>query len=68
MGTHNTPLDLGKESCLRFPAPLTVVAAGEQIEALRAAKGAPWIENATLLPLELHEEVTDTHLFGAGVG
>ena len=67
MGTHNTPLDLGKESRLRFPAPLTVVAAGEQIEALRAAKGAPWIENATLLPLELHEEVTDSHLFGAGV-
>jgi pilus assembly protein CpaE len=67
MGQQNTPLELGKERRLRLPAPLTVLAAGEQIDALSAAKGAPWIENARLVPLGLHEEITDAHLFGAGI-
>ncbi|MXP41616.1 AAA family ATPase [Altererythrobacter soli] len=52
---------------MRLPAPLTVLAASEQIAALRAAAGAPWIEGARLLPLELHETITDAHLFGAGI-
>jgi pilus assembly protein CpaE len=52
---------------LRLPAPLTVLAASEQIEALRAATGTPWIDSAKLVPLELHEDITDAHLFGAGI-
>lgn len=67
MGRLDTPLDLGKEQRLRLPAPLTVLAASEQLDALRAARGAPWIEDANLISLELHEEITDEHLFGAGI-
>jgi pilus assembly protein CpaE len=67
MGQQDTPLDPGKERRLRLPAPLTVLAASEQIAALRAATGAPWIDSARLVPLELHEDITDAHLFGAGI-
>lgn len=52
---------------MRLPAPLTVLAASEQIDALLTARGAPWIEDANLVPLELHEEITDGHLLGAGI-
>jgi pilus assembly protein CpaE len=64
---QDTPLDLGKDLRLGFPAPLTVIAASEQIEALHRAKGAPWIADASLIALELDEEITDAHLFGAGI-
>jgi len=57
----------GKEHGLGIRAPLTVIAASEQIEALRAARGAPWLEDANLLPLDLDQEITDTHLLGAGI-
>lgn len=67
MGRINTSLDLGKEQRLRLPAPLTVLAASEQLDALHAARGAPWIEDANLVPLGLHEEITDAHLLGAGI-
>jgi pilus assembly protein CpaE len=67
MGQHDTPSILGKEYRLRFPAPLTVLAASEQIEALQAARGAPWIEDANLVPLRLDEEINDAHLYGAGI-
>lgn len=67
MGRIDTPLDLGKEQRLRLPAPLTVLAASEQINALLTARGAPWIEDANLIPLELDEEITDGHLLGAGI-
>jgi pilus assembly protein CpaE len=52
---------------LGIRAPLTVIAASEQIEALRAARGAPWLEDANLLPLELDQEITAAHLLGAGI-
>jgi pilus assembly protein CpaE len=64
---HDTPLGLGKDYRLGLPAPLTVIAASEQIDALRAAKGAPWIADANLLALELDQEITETHLLGAGI-
>lgn len=64
---QDTPLALGKDIRLGFPAPLTVIAASEQIDALRAAKGAPWIADANLIPLELDQEITDAHLLGAGI-
>ena len=67
MGNYDTPQTLGKECRLRLPAPLTVIAASEQIDALQAARGAPWIEDANLVPLELEQEITDAHLFGAGI-
>lgn len=67
MGQPNHPLDSGKEQRLRLPAPLTVLAASEQIDVLKSAKGAPWLGDANLVPLELHEEVTDAHLLGAGI-
>jgi pilus assembly protein CpaE len=52
---------------LGLRAPLTVIAASEQIEALRAARGAPWLEDANLLPLDLDQEITDAHLLGSGI-
>lgn len=67
MGQQDTPLDPGKERRLQLPAPLTVLAASEQIAALRGAAGAPWIDSAKLIPLEPHEGITDAHLFGAGI-
>ena len=67
MGRQDNPLDLGKDLRLGFRAPLTVIAASEQIEALRAARGAPWIEDASLLALGLEEEITEAHLLGAGL-
>lgn len=67
MGQQEPPLILGKEYGLRFPAPLTVIAASEQIEALKEAGGASWIEDANLIPLALGQEITDAHLFGAGI-
>jgi len=67
MGKQDSPLSLGKDYRLGFPAPLTVIAASEQIAALRAATGAPWIEDANLVSLELHQEITDAHLLGAGL-
>lgn len=67
MGRINTSLDTGKEQRLRLPAPLTVLAASEQLDALHAARGAPWIEDANLVPLALHEEIADAHLRGAGI-
>jgi len=67
MGKPDALRTPGKEHRLRLPAPLTVIAAAEQIDALRAAKGAAWIHDANLVPLELHDELTDKHLFGAGI-
>jgi pilus assembly protein CpaE len=64
---QDTPLSLGKDFRLGFPAPLTVIAASEQIDALHAAKGAPWIADANLIALELDQEITDAHLLGAGI-
>src|SRR5688572_15761093 len=64
---QDTPLSLGKDYRLGFPAPLTVIAASEQIDALHAAKGAPWIADANLVALELDQEITDAHLLGAGI-
>lgn len=67
MGRPDHPPDPGKETRLRLPAPLTVLAASEQIDALTAAKGAPWLGDAKLVALELHEDITDAHLLGAGI-
>jgi pilus assembly protein CpaE len=64
---HDTPLGLGKDFRLGFPAPLTVIAASEQIDALHAAKGAPWIADANLIALDLDREISDAHLLGAGI-
>ena len=43
MGRQDNLLNLGKEYRLGFPVPLTVIATSDQIDALNAAKGAPWI-------------------------
>jgi pilus assembly protein CpaE len=67
MGSYDTSSSLGKDYRLGFPTPLTVIAAGEQIDALHAAKGAPWIADANLIALELDREITDAHLLGAGI-
>jgi pilus assembly protein CpaE len=67
MGQPNHPLESGKEQRLRLPAPLTVLAASEQIDALKSAKGAPWLGDANLVPLELNEDIAETHLAGAGI-
>lgn len=67
MGHYDTPLSLGKDYRLGFPAPLTVIASGEQIDALHAAQGAPWIADANLIALELDQDITDAHLLGAGI-
>lgn len=67
MAHHDRQATSGKEYRLRFPAPLTVVAASEQIDALRAAKGAPWIEDARLVPLALHQPIEATDIAQASV-
>jgi len=64
---HHLHLDTGKDSRLRFPAPLTVLASGEQLDALKTAKGAPWIENANLVQLELDQELAESHFRGDGI-
>src|SRR5687768_4618748 len=67
MGRHHAPLELGKDSLLRLSAPLTVIAASERIEELRAAKTASWIDDFELIPLELSEAIQPHHLAGAGI-
>ena len=67
MGKQDNLLNLGKEYRLGFPVPLTVIATSDQIDALNAAKGAPWIADANLIALELDQEITDLHLLGAGI-
>lgn len=67
MGRQDHLLDLEKEHGLRLPAPLTVIAASEQIDALHAAKGAPWLGDANLIALDLREDITEAHLQGAGI-
>jgi pilus assembly protein CpaE len=67
MGRYDTPDHPGKETVLRFPAPLTVIAASEQIEALRGASGASWIADAHLIPLELDQDIAAEHLDLAGL-
>lgn len=67
MGRQESSLDPGKELRLRLPAPLTVIAASEQLDALGTAKGASWLGDANLVPLGLHEEITGAHLSGAGI-
>ena len=59
MGRQDNLLNLGKEYRLGFPVPLTVIATSDQIDALQAAKGAPWIADANLIALELDQEITD---------
>lgn len=67
MTHHDLPLELGKEFLLQLPAPLTVIAAGEQIEALQKALGASWLGDVTLTALALDEAVTDDHLGDAEI-
>ena len=67
MAPNDAPLELGKEFLLQLPAPLTVLAASEQIELLRKALGASWLGDATLHPLALDEPVTDAHLGDAEI-
>lgn len=51
------PLELGKEFLLQLPSPLTVFAASEHIDALKAAQGSSWIGDATLRALPLNAEI-----------
>jgi pilus assembly protein CpaE len=67
MGHPDTPLYREKEQGLGMRASLTVIAAGEHIDALHTAKGAPWIEDARVIPLGLGQEITESHLRGAGI-
>jgi len=67
MGRQGNSQDLIKERQLRLGAPLTVLAAGEQIGSLRASDSAHLLEEAKLVALELHEEITAEHLMGAGI-
>src|SRR5690606_30594492 len=67
MGRPNSPLYPGKDQRLRLPAPLTVIAASEHIDALTADREAPWLEDVALIPLGLPDTITDTHLAGAGI-
>ncbi|WP_176141643.1 AAA family ATPase [Sphingopyxis flava] len=50
-----------------MPAPLTVIAASEHIDALTADRDAPWLEDVALIPLGLHDTIASTHLAGAGI-
>ncbi|SKB88053.1 pilus assembly protein CpaE [Sphingopyxis flava] len=52
---------------MRLPAPLTVIAASEHIDALTADRDAPWLEDVALIPLGLHDTIASTHLAGAGI-
>lgn len=63
--THDTPLELGKDFALQLPSPLAVFAAGEQIEALKGAKGVSWLGDAQLLPTPL-EAAIPTHDLAEG--
>ena len=67
MGHPDTPLYREKEQGLGMRASLTVIAAGEHIDVLHTAKGAPWIEDARVIPLGLEQEITEGHLRGAGI-
>lgn len=61
------PLYSGKELRLRLPAPLTVIAASEYIDALTTNSNGPWLGDATLVPLDLHAAITDAHVAGAAI-
>lgn len=67
MGRPNTPLYPRKDQRLRLPAPLTVIAASEHIDALMAEADAPWLEDVALVPLGLHDVITSAHLADAGI-
>lgn len=59
MGRQDSPLELGRESVLHFPARLTIVAAAGQLEQLRDAAGAEWFDGIDVVPLELNQALPD---------
>lgn len=61
--SHN----LIKEHRLRLRAPLTVLAASEQLDLLRSSDTAHLLDDVSLIPVELHTEITEAHLAGAGI-
>jgi pilus assembly protein CpaE len=67
MGRPQPSQDLNKMQRLRLNSPVTVLAAGEQLERLRASDGAHLLDRMTLVEMELHEEITGEHLTGAGI-
>ena len=67
MGRQGNSQDLIKERQLRLGAPLTVLAAAEQISSLRASDSAQLLQEARLVALELQEEITAEHLADAGI-
>lgn len=67
MGRPDHPLHPGKEQRLQLPAPLTVIAASEHIDALTADRAVPRLGDAALVPLDLKDAITAAHLAGAGI-
>ncbi len=52
---------------MRLPAPLTVIAASEHIDALAADTDAPWLKDVAMVPLGLDDAITSAHLADAGI-
>lgn len=53
MGRNNSKFEFGKEHALPLSAPLTVIAASEHIDRLRARLDASWIADAKTIPCDV---------------
>src|SRR6478736_5566936 len=62
MGRQDSPLELGRNSALQFPARLKIVAASDQLKQLRVMGGTGWFDGIDMVPLELDERLPEEML------
>jgi len=67
MGRQDHSHDLSTQNHMRLCAPLTILAAGDQLGVLRSSGGSHLLDGARLVQLERNQEVSEAHLAGAGI-